>query len=154
MFQWSQQIGVVCSCDRCYFLPISIGNHRLVYWEVFCIWRHVNRVAHPVFNQKKRLSESRRYFFSFWLCFFSEERKSFLFLVLLVSIDNSHSISWHRPCKSSTCAMRLCCKVVGFCCEGCDRLWLLVSIQREASRVVVRPANTCMETRLNYGWCW
>ena len=46
----------------------------------FCIWRHVNLVAHPVFNQKSRLFESSRY--------------------------------------------------------------------REASRVVVRPSNTCMETRL------
>ena len=38
MFKWSQQIGVVCWRERCCVLSISIGNHRLVYCEVFCIW--------------------------------------------------------------------------------------------------------------------
>ena len=42
--------------------------------------------------------------------------------------------------------VRLCCELAGFCCEGCYRLWSLVSIHLEASRVVVRPANTCIET--------
>ena len=78
------------------------SNHLLVYCKVFCIWSHVNRIVHPVFNQKQRLSESRRYLFCFCLCsFFSEETKSFLFLALLVSIDHNHSISRHRPRKPS-----------------------------------------------------
>ena len=46
--------------------------------------------------------------------------------------------------------VRLCCELAGFCCEGWDCLWSLVSIHRVASSAVVRPANTCMETRRNY----
>ena len=45
--------------------------------------------------------------------------------------------------------VRLCCEVAGFCSKGWDCLWALVSIHLEASSAVVRPANTCMETRLN-----
>ena len=33
-------------------LPFSIGNNRQVYCEVFCIWRYVNRVAHPILSYK------------------------------------------------------------------------------------------------------
>ena len=52
MFQRSQKIGVLCSCELCCVLPVSIGKHRKVYGEVFCIYRYVNRVAHPVLSYK------------------------------------------------------------------------------------------------------
>ena len=45
--------------------------------------------------------------------------------------------------------VRLCCKHSGFCCKGRDCLLALVPIHQETSSAVVRPANTCMETRLN-----
>ena len=50
MFQWSRQIGVVCSRERYCVLPVSTDNHRLVYCEVYCIWRYVNCIVHPVFG--------------------------------------------------------------------------------------------------------
>ena len=52
MFQCLQQIEVVCSCERYCVLPVSIGNYRQVCCEIFRIWRYVNGVAHPVFDQK------------------------------------------------------------------------------------------------------
>ena len=45
-----QRIGVVCSRERCCVLEVSIGNRCWIYCEVFCIWRDVNRVAHPVLS--------------------------------------------------------------------------------------------------------
>ena len=41
--------------------------------------------------------------------------------------------------------VRLCCELAGLCCDGCDRLCSLVSIHREASSAVVRPASTCVK---------
>ena len=35
MFQCSQEIKVVCSCECYCVFPVSIGNHRQVYCEVF-----------------------------------------------------------------------------------------------------------------------
>ena len=82
--------------------------------------------------------------------FFSEDRKSFLFLALLVSTDHSHSISRHRPRKPSqkfnVCdfvdrSQAFVAKAVIACVYWC------LYIARHPS-AVVRPANTCMETRL------
>ena len=129
------------------FAGFHIDNHRLVYCKVFCIWRHVNRVAHPVFHQKYRLSESRRYSFCFWLCsFFSEYRKYFFSCVVGFYRPQSQHIAAQALAKVQH--VRFCCDLAGFCCEGCDPLGSLAFIHLEASRAVVRPANTCMETRL------
>ena len=56
----------------------------LVYCEIFCLWRHVNRAAHPVFNQNNN---------------FPKAVVVFLLHALLVSIYHSHNISRHRPHK-------------------------------------------------------
>ena len=101
MFLWSQQIGVACSRQRCCVLAVSISNHRLVSCEVFCIWRHVNRLAPPLFNRKQRLSESVVIFSVFCFALFWRTENLFGFFALLVSIDHSHSVSWHRPRKPS-----------------------------------------------------
>ena len=108
MFQLSQQIGVVCSREHCCVLPVSISNHRLVYCEVFCVWRHVNRVgvliAHV--NRIRYLIRNNDFpkvvdiFLVFGFAFFQKTKKNFFF-ALLVSIDHSHSISRHRPRKLS-----------------------------------------------------
>ena len=49
-FKIRNKSGVVCSRERCWVLPVSIGNHRLVHCEVFCIWRHVNRIRYLIRN--------------------------------------------------------------------------------------------------------
>ena len=101
MFQWSKQIGVICSRESCCVLRVSIDNHRLVYCEVFCIWRYVNRrSASGIQSEITTFRKSSLFFFCFLLCsLFSEDRKSSLFLALLVSIDHSHSTPLHRPRK-------------------------------------------------------
>ena len=108
MFQLSQQIGVVCSREHCCVLPVSISNHRLVYCEVFCIWRHVNRVGALIahVNRIRYLIRNNDFpkvvdiFLVFGFAFF-RKTEIFFFLALLVSIDHSHSISRHRPRKPS-----------------------------------------------------
>ena len=80
--------------------------------------------------------------FVFSFALFSEDRKYFLFLVLLVSMAQA------SQALAKVQHVRLCCDLAGFCCEGCDRLGSLVSVHRGASHAVVRPANTYMETRL------
>ena len=148
MFQWSQQIGVVCSRERCCVLPASIGNHRLVYCEDFGIWSHVNRVAHPEIRNND-FPKVVIGFFIFSFALFSEDRKSLLFLALLVFIYRSqtqHIATQALQALAKVQHVRLCCKLAGFCCKGFDRLCSLVSIHREALRAVLRPANTCMET--------
>ena len=79
-------------------------------------------------------------FFCFWLCsFFSKDRKSF-YLALLVSIDHSHSISRHKPsrklnmCDFVASSQAFVAKAVIACDHWCP--------------YIVRPTNTCMETRL------
>ena len=72
-----------------------------------------------------------------------------MFLALLVSIDHSHSISRHRPHKPSQ-KFNMCdfvastqafvAKAVIVCVHWCPYI--------VKHRAVVRPANTCMETRL------
>ena len=81
--------------------------------------------------------------FAFGFVFFSEDRKSFSFFALLVSID--HSISRHRPRKPSQKFNM--CDFVRACRPLLRRLGSLVIIGA-ASSAVVRPANICMETRL------
>ena len=60
------------------------------------------------------------------LLFFSKNKKSFLFLALLVSIDHSHSISRHRLrklSKSSTCATLLRgCRLLFACDHWCPNI--------------------------------
>ena len=90
-------MGVVCSCKCWHVLPVSIDNHRLVYCKVFCIWRHVNSVAHPVFSLYFR--KSTLYFLFLALLFFL--KKIFLCSALLVYIGHSHSILQYRPRKHS-----------------------------------------------------
>ena len=71
----------------------------------------------------------------------------FCFLTLLLFFRKTENLFFFLHCWFQH--VRLCCELVGFCCKGCVRLWSLVSIHRQSSRVVLRPANTCMETRLN-----
>ena len=93
-----QQIEVVCSCEHYCVLPVSIGNHRQVYCEIFCIWRYVNGVTHPVLSWKQRLSESRCYIVVIYsFAFFFRRRKFFFCSALSIPTGHSHSISWHRP---------------------------------------------------------
>ena len=135
MFQWSQQIGVVCSRECCCVLPVSISNHRLVYCQVFCIWRHVNRVAHldndfpkfVIFSCSQRCS-----FFS------SKDRKSFLRPALSVSIDHNHSISRHKLRKTSTCVTLLRARRLLLL-----RLELLKSISVHKSEDIERRCASC-----------
>ena len=80
------------------FFSVLIGKHRTVYCHVFCIWRHVNRVAHPVLSYKRRLSESRCYKLVPWPCLvLPNDKKSFLYTPFSVFIGRSHSISLHKP---------------------------------------------------------
>ena len=86
------------------------------------------------------------------LFFFSEDRKSVLFLPLLGSIDHSHSISQHRPRKTSQ-KFNMCDFVASsqaFVVKaGIDSdHWCPYIVRNRAPSCVLRPANTCMETRL------
>ena len=73
-----------------------------------------------------------------------------LFLALLVSIDHSHSISRHRPRKLSQ-KFKMCDCVASWqafvakAVIACDH-WCSYIVRHRA--LVVRPANTCIETRL------
>ena len=98
MFQCSQQIWVVCSCELYCVFPAFLGHHRKFYCEGFCIQRHGNRVAHPVLSSKQWLSESRCYKTVPGLAlFFPKNRKFFLCTAFSVFIGCSHSILWHKP---------------------------------------------------------
>ena len=81
VFLWSQQVEVVCSCETCCILPASIGKHCKVYCEVFCIWRYVNCVAHPVLSYKPQLSESCFYEIVFCLALLFQKTEN-LFCIL------------------------------------------------------------------------
>ena len=106
MFQSSQQIKVVCSCVRTlvhfagfYRQPLSGLLRGFLCLEV-CISRSASGIELKITTFRKSLL----YFFCFELCsFFHGRQEIFLHSALLVSTDHSHSISRHRPCKSSTC---------------------------------------------------
>ena len=137
MFQCSQQIGVVCSRELYCVGSVSIGKHRKVYCEVFCIrgmWI-AQRIRYLIMNNDVPkvvaifvlallfFFGGQKFFFVFRilseittfrksslflaLLFFSGEQEIFFCLALLVSIDHSHSTLRHRPRKSSTCAALL-----------------------------------------------
>ena len=72
----------------------------------------------------------------------------FFVLALLFSFRRTEYLFFSCTGLAKVWHVRLCCELAGFCCEGCDCLWALVSIHREELCTVVRPANTCMETRL------
>ena len=147
MFQWSKQIGVICSRESCCVLRVSIDNHRLVYCEVFCIWRYVNRrSASGIQSEITTFRKSSLFFFFFALLFIFGGQKIF---VVSCVVGFYRSQSQHTATQASQALAKvqhvwLCCQLAGFCCECCDRLWSLVSIHREASRAVVRLAKTCM----------
>ena len=88
--------------------------------------------------------KSLLYFLFQVLHIFSEDRKSFLCPALLISAGHSHSTSRNRLRNSSTGATVVASThafivKAGIACEP---------IHRKTSSAVVRPANTCMETRL------
>ena len=83
----------------CCILPVSISNHRLVYCEVFCIWKHVNPKITKVVI-----------IFFLDLLFFSENRKCFCFSrcwILLITVTAYRGKGLATPRKSSTCATLL-----------------------------------------------
>ena len=63
--QRSQPIQVVCSWELYFVLPVFTGERRMVYCEVLCILRYVNRVVHQVLSYK----------ISSWPCFFYLKHK-------------------------------------------------------------------------------
>ena len=63
--------------------------------------------------------------------------------------QSQHIVAQASQALAKVQHLQLCCELAGFCCEGWDCLWSLVSIHRETSKTIVRPSNTCMETRLN-----
>ena len=86
------------------FLSVSVDNNCQVYCKVFCIWRYVNHVAHPVLNWIYRLCESCCYILLFWALFFFFRRpRFFLCSELSVSTGHNHSISRRRPRKFNIC---------------------------------------------------
>ena len=152
MLQCSRQIGVACSCERYWVLPVFIGNHRQVYCEVFCVWRYVNRIAHPVLSQKHRphiclllsiiKSKVRNNNIPKVVCYIFCLELCSLFLLecpaLLVPTGHSHSISRHGPRKSSTCATLLRAHMLLL-----QRLGLLVSSGVHPSRDTKRHCASC-----------
>ena len=144
MFQWSQQIGVVCSRERCCFFAgfhkqPSFGLLRgLLYLE--------ERKSGRAFGIQPEITTFRTSSLFWALLFFLEDRKFFFSCVVGFYRSQSQHIAAQALAKVQH--VRLCCELACFGCEGCDRLWSLVSIHLEASHAVVRPANTCMETRL------
>ena len=84
------------------FLPVFIGNNRLVYWEVFCIWRYV-RIRYLVRNNDFPKVVATFFVFIFAL-FFRRTENLFYILSYRFPIGQIHSITRHRPRKSSACA--------------------------------------------------
>ena len=148
MFQCSQQIRVVCSCKR--YCVLS-GFHRqqslgllrgLLYLEV-CKTRSASGIESEITTFRKSLFDI---FVLSCALFFSEDRKS-LFHAISVPTCHSHSISRHRPRKSSTCATllrarRLIAKA-GIACEQ----WCPY-IERHRAPLCVLLTHVWMETSL------
>ena len=144
MFQWSQQIGVVCSRKRCCALPVSIGNHR-VFGLLRGLWYLEpckSRSASGIQSEITTFRKSSLFFFFFALLFIFGGQKIF---VVSCVVGFYRSQSQHTATQASQALAKvqhvwLCCQLAGFCCECCDRLWSLVSIHREAS---VRCCASC-----------
>ena len=144
MLQRSQQIGVVCPCELCYVQPVSIGNHRKFYCEVFCICRYVN-----IINNDSPTVVVIKFLVPWFCSFFRKTENIFVSCVLGFHRSQSQRIAAQtsQPLwKSSTCAtLMLACRLL------LRRLGLFSSIGvqcRKASSAAVPLANTCMETSL------
>ena len=94
-----------------------------------------SRSASGIYSEITTLRKSSLFFLFLALLFFFGGQKIF-FVSCVVGFYRSqlqHIAAQASQALAKVQHVRLCCEVAGFCCEGCDRLWLLVSIHRCAS---------------------
>ena len=153
------EVSVLATNRSCLFVQTLLcfaGFHRqlssgllqgLLYLEV-CKPRSASGIELEIMTFRK----SMLIFFWFELCSFFSKNRNY-FCVLSYRFPQVTVTAYPGTSLAKVQHVQLCCEHAGFYCESWDCLWALVSIHRETLSTVVRPANTCMETRL-YKTLW
>ena len=151
MFQWSEQIGVVHSCERyCIFAgfhrPPLLGFLRDILYMKVCKSSSESGIKLEITTFRKQLL----IFFVFSLAHFFQKTENFFVTCV---IGSYRSQSQHIAAQASHPLVKvqhvqLCCEHTSFCCEGWGCLRALMSIYRETSSTIGFSANTCMKTSL------